>query len=746
MGNKVFEKYRMLADNKLGARILINSESKILFANDNFLFNFLGNNPDNIALTAQNLDIVFNMFENGKQKFFSEIIKEAASQNSISVQLLFKPDCGKEIFVDFNAVLLNSEDDILLGVFSKSNKNDTSDLMQFSLKNYRETFNAASEAIFICDPENGNILDVNSAALDLFGYSYLDIFNINPDDLIRGSENNCISFSGLIKSTEFAGLQFSEMTARNKNNKKIWIEISTKFYRTNNIKRVIAIIRDISQRKDSEKYIKDNELKYRTLFETANDAIIIIKDFVIVDCNIKALELLKCSHHEIISHSPFEFFSVESEKGINSARNTTEKINKALTGETQFFEWINRKKDGTLFDTEVSLNNIIVGEDNYLQAIIRDVSERKKYEKSLIESENKFRDFAEKSIIGIFLIQDGVFKYMNQKLIQILGFERNDDNDKLKLQDIIHSEDLEVVSNNFENNLAGTSNYINSDFRCIKKNKQIIHVEIYGSRTFFNENPAVVGSLIDVTERKKIEMAVMAAKEEAEKSNKLKSEFLAQISHEIRTPVNSILSYAGLIKEELEENIPVELAQSFSIMNRAGKRIIRTIDLILNMSQLHTGTFEYIPTKFDIYGRVLDNLYLEYKKIAAEKNLNLYLDCQKEETYNIFADEYTVYQIFVNLIDNAIKYTDKGSIRILLGRDNENNIFVEVADTGIGIKEEYLPHIFDAFTQEDQGYTRKFEGNGLGLALVKEYCRLNKALINVKSEKGIGSTFKVTFI
>ncbi|MFA3784040.1 ATP-binding protein [Melioribacteraceae bacterium 4301-Me] len=117
------------------------------------------------------------------------------------------------------------------------------------------------------------------------------------------------------------------------------------------------------------------------------------------------------------------------------------------------------------------------------------------------------------------------------------------------------------------------------------------------------------------------------------------------------------------------------------------------------------------------------------------------------------ADEYSVFQIFHNLIHNAIKYTNEGEIEVNAKRDENNNLIVEVRDTGIGIAcecttscKEYLPRLFQPFSQEEQGYTRKYEGNGLGLALVKRYCEINKAAIEVNSTKGKGTTFKLTLL
>lgn len=248
----------------------------------------------------------------------------------------------------------------------------------------------------------------------------------------------------------------------------------------------------------------------------------------------------------------------------------------------------------------------------------------------------------------------------------------------------------------------------------------------------------------DMTERNKIEDALIKARDNAEKSDRLKTEFLAQMSHEIRTPVNIILSYTRLIESELKDHLPEDLKNSFSAIDKAGIRIIRTIDLLLNFSEVTTGNYEKQIRPVDVYLDILLKLFIENKRIAVARNIEMTIDKQTDDTV-INADEHSATQIFVNLIENAVKYTNQGTIRILIRRNEFNELVVEIEDTGIGISEEYLPNLFQPFSQEDKGYTRIFEGNGLGLALVKKYCEVNNADIRVKSRKGHGSTFTITF-
>ena len=250
--------------------------------------------------------------------------------------------------------------------------------------------------------------------------------------------------------------------------------------------------------------------------------------------------------------------------------------------------------------------------------------------------------------------------------------------------------------------------------------------------------------LLENAERQKAELEMKKAKEIAENADRLKSEFLAQMSHEIRTPINAILSFSSLIREDVAEYLSAEMKDGFSIIDRAGRRLIRTVDLILNMSLLQTDSFELSFQRLDLYEKILKKKIGEYSILAEGKGLEFKV-IKEAEDCTIYSDEAILDQIFDNLFNNAVKFTKLGEIRIDIFSDKYNHLVVEINDTGVGISEEYKSNLFKPFLQEESGYARRFEGNGLGLALTKKYCDLARIKISIKSKKGTGTKVILQF-
>ncbi|MEG8947966.1 sensor histidine kinase [Rosettibacter firmus] len=242
----------------------------------------------------------------------------------------------------------------------------------------------------------------------------------------------------------------------------------------------------------------------------------------------------------------------------------------------------------------------------------------------------------------------------------------------------------------------------------------------------------------DISELKKTERELKIALEKADESRKLKEYFLSQISHEIRSPLNVIIGYADLFANE--KDITEEKKHAYLAMINNSKRLYRTFDLLINMSQVQTHQYQPRFEQIDL-NAVLKAVYKEFESHAEEKDIKLIVNSKNNDAI-VIADHYSISQSLIQLVDNAIKYTEHGKVEITLDK-RENNFIIEVADTGIGISEEYLKKLFTPFTQANMSYTRLYEGTGLGLTLVKHFLDLNKAEIKVKSEPGRGSVFTI---
>jgi PAS domain S-box-containing protein len=365
--------------------------------------------------------------------------------------------------------------------------------------------------------------------------------------------------------------------------------------------------------------------------------------------------------------------------------------------------------------------------------------------KKLSESEKRFRMLTECSLAGVYIIQDNKFRYVNPAFLSLFGYSEAEVIDKLGPGDFAYPESRHIIEKNIELRLAGKEESIHYSFKAVKKDSSVVFCEVLGRRIDYEGKPAIIGTLINVTDQKNYEKELLIAKEEAERSNKLKTEFLSHISHEIRTPINNILAYISLLKEEVEDKLPKDLESCFEIIDKSSARLIKTIDLLLNLSKIQTGNFEVKYEPVDLAGDILDNVYIEFYNKAKEKKLDLIFSSAITNS-TIIGDKYSLTQIFANLVDNAIKYTSEGKIEMLLYNDEESKkICVDVKDTGVGMTRDYLPKIFTPYARDSNSAPANFDGTGLGLSLVKSYIKLNNGEINVQSEKDSGTTFTVKF-
>jgi len=400
-------------------------------------------------------------------------------------------------------------------------------------------------------------------------------------------------------------------------------------------------------------------------------------------------------------------------------------------------------KDGTEYNISDSaapirdVNNNVRG----VVLVFRDITEEYRIQEELKESEKRYSRLSELTYESIIIHKNGIALDVNKAFEKMSGYPAKEIIGKNVIQLFVLEKYHKVMITNLHNKIISPYEVegINRDGEVRK-----LEVESRDIGYKINGENIRVTAIRDITEKSKMLDELILSKEKAENADKMKSIFLAQMSHEIRTPINALVSMSSLLRYDFEDNANDDQIMSFDVIDSAGVRIIRTIDLLLNLSEIQAGTYEVLPTQFDIVSDVLSIILAEYKKPAIRKNIKLSLERSTSDT-KLVADSYTVTQIFTQLIDNAIKYTEVGEVTIKILRSESEQLIIEIADTGIGIDELYLPDLFEPFSQEEMGYTRKFEGNGIGMALVNKYCELNNAKIEVESKKGKGSTFRIAF-
>ena len=270
-------------------------------------------------------------------------------------------------------------------------------------------------------------------------------------------------------------------------------------------------------------------------------------------------------------------------------------------------------------------------------------------------------------------------------------------------------------------------------------------------RDHFGETRCVMNVINDVTEAQKLllnleEQTALAEENRlaAEQANQAKGDFLANMSHEIRTPMNAIL---GMNEMVMREEISPKAAQYSRDIYSAGQTLLAIINDILDFSKIESGKMEIVPVTYELSSLLNDVLNMVTKKVH-DKGLKLVTDVSPDIPHQLYGDEIRIRQIILNLVNNAVKYTDKGTVTIKVECNKQDektiNLQIAVIDTGIGIREEDLNKLFNSFQRVDMSANRKIEGTGLGLAITKQLAEQMNGFVRVESTYGQGSTFSVS--
>lgn len=363
----------------------------------------------------------------------------------------------------------------------------------------------------------------------------------------------------------------------------------------------------------------------------------------------------------------------------------------------------------------------------------------------LKESEEKQKSLIENILDGIFIIQNKKLVYSNEIVSNILGYS-NEEMHEMTFDDVIDPRDLKMISSNYKSRLKGVDIPKQYEIRLRHKNGNLINVNLNVGVIKLMGHLAIIGTIKDITAQKNHEAALIHEKDKAEQATKSKSIFLAGISHEIRNHMSSIIGISEVLSEtELSE----EQHEYADVIINSGNNMLSIINEILDFSKIEAGQVIIKQEEFKL-SKLIKDVISAHKPQLKGKNVKLKSNIESNIPDNLIGDTTRIKQVLINLVSNAIKFTDKGKITINVNLDkteqykNDINLKFNVEDTGIGISEENQKKLFIPFSQTDNATERNISGTGLGLAICKNLVKLMNGTIGVSSEVDKGSVFWFT--
>ena len=651
---------------------------------------------------------------------------------------------GKFLFLDVHKAPMYNDNGEIIGVVGSGRDVTQQKLFEKILREseikYRELFENAPVGYLILD-ENGVILDANETALKRFGYSKEEFLQRNIKEFVPPEEIKTVerNIDIILKEGELQ----TEAVSISKTGKKLNLLLREKRIKLGENKYgILTASIDISKEKEFYQKLIEREKQLTTLIDSTPTDLVYFKDenerWILA--NKLFLHMFDLNGTDYLGKKDEELISLVQPDLRENFKNLLKNDNLILRGKKFVREIYSFKKDsGNNLEFDVIKTPLFDenGKRMGLVTVARNITKLQKAKKLLIESEAKFRTVWENSISPMRLQdENSVVVNVNQAFCKLLGLPKKQIIGK-KITDLIKVE--KRISKNYKENFKNRTIPKHRELQVVLPNGESKYLELTNSFITFKENKQtlLLTSYRDITEQKRLIAELTEARDKAEEINKLKTQFFMYMGHELRTPFMGIIGYAQILEHELENEEHKKMAR---YILATSSRMIETLSNILDLTKIEFDKEEITIDKINV-NEIVREIHTEFQQSAKQKGLDFKIELPTEEII-IESDEKMIFSIINNLVSNAIKFTEKGFVKIEL-KKSENKIILGVSDSGIGIPKEKQDIVWDEFRQVSEGTTRKFQGSDLGLTIVKKYTEILGGEINMVSEVNAGTTFTI---